>query len=155
MSETAALTAQVVPQGGGIVARVAGVVADALVGGQLAGDDEVERLDRQRRDEYGQQRDGDDQQDDEGRAGVDVGADQADEQTQQQHRRGVEHRVPVTLRQYPHPRQRRGVCGGRSQTDAYICLFYCYYSSSSFSYFLHFALPLRTSLWVHSVLCGL
>lgn len=97
------LTVQVVPQGGGVVACVAGVEADGLVARPLVGDDKIMWTDRQRTDEDGQQGHGDHQQDDEGSARVDVGAHQTHKQTQQKYYRGVQHRVPVTLRKHPHP----------------------------------------------------
>lgn len=78
------LTVQVVPQGGGVVARVAGVEADGLVARPLVGDDKITWTDRQRTDEDGQQGHGDHQQDDEGGARVDVGAHQTHKQTQQE-----------------------------------------------------------------------
>lgn len=78
------LTAQVIPQSGGIVAGVAGIVVDGLVARSLVGDDKISRLDRHRTDEDGQQGYGDHQQDDEGGAGVDVGAHQTHKQTQEQ-----------------------------------------------------------------------
>lgn len=70
------LTAQVVPQSGGIEARVAGVVVEGLVARSLVGDDKVTRFDCHGTDEDGQQGYGDHQQDDEGSAGVDVRAHQ-------------------------------------------------------------------------------
>lgn len=84
---------------------------DGLVAGSLVGDDKISRLDRHRADEDGQQGYGDHQQDDEGGAGVDVGAHQTHKQTQQQDDGGVEHCVPVTLRKHMHPAGHRGLYG--------------------------------------------
>ncbi|TNN72476.1 hypothetical protein EYF80_017252 [Liparis tanakae] len=103
------LTAQVVPQSGGVEARVAGVVAGGLVVGPLVDEDKITWYDHHGADEDGQQGHGDHQQDDEGGAGVDVGAHQTHEQTQQQHHGGVEHRVPVALWEHAHPLGHRGL----------------------------------------------
>lgn len=97
------LTAQVVSQSGSIEARIAGVVVEGLVAGPPVGNDKITRFDRHRTDEDGQQGYSDHQQDGEGGAGVDVGAHQADKQTEQEDYRGVQHCVPVTLRKHPHP----------------------------------------------------
>lgn len=96
------LTAQVVPQSGNIKACVAGVVVEGLVARSLVGDEKIARFDRHGTDEDGQQWYGDHQQDDEGGAGVDVGSHQTHEQTQQKDYRGVQNRVPVTLRKHTH-----------------------------------------------------
>lgn len=101
------LTAQVVPQRGSAEARVAGVVAEGLVARTPVGDDEILRFDRHRTDEDGQQWYGDNQQDYEGGAGVNVGTNQTHKQTQQQDYCRVQHCVPVTLRKHPHPLRRR------------------------------------------------
>lgn len=67
------------------------------------GDDEVLRFDRHGADEDGQQGHGHHQQDHEGGAAVDVGAHQTHEQTQKKDHGGVEHCVPVALRENPNP----------------------------------------------------
>lgn len=101
------LTAQVVSQRGSTETRVAGVVAEGLVAGSLVGDDKFSRFDSHWTDENGQQGYSDHQQDDKGGAGVDVGADQTHNQTQQEDHRRVQHRVPVTLRKHSNPPRHR------------------------------------------------
>lgn len=109
------LTAQVVPQGGGVKTSVASVVAEGLVARKLVGDDKILTFDHHRADEDGQQGYGDQQQDGEGGARVDVGAHQAHNQTQHQDDGGVQHCAPVALGKHLHSHRHGGLCDRRRQ----------------------------------------
>lgn len=82
---------------------------EGLVARSVVGNEEFLRFDCYRTDEDRQQRYSDHQKDDEGSAGVDVGAHQTHKQTQQKDYCRIQHCVPVTLGKHPHARGHRGV----------------------------------------------
>lgn len=93
------LTPQVVGKRAAVEAGVAGIERERVVQAECACEAEVQCSDKQRADEDRQHSQGHHQQDEEGSFGVDVSADQTNDQTDQQQHGGVEHREPVTLRQ--------------------------------------------------------
>lgn len=93
------LTPQVVGECAAVKACVAGVVCDRVVPAERVCEGEVVWPDNQWTEEDRQHGQRHHQQDEEGGFGVDVSADQTNDQTDEQQHRGVEHREPVTLRQ--------------------------------------------------------